>query len=347
VVTAENSELFALRPPRARPYVAQIKNARRLTRLLYEQLWLPVIARSLRTDVVHFPCNLIPLLSGLSGIASVVTVHDLSPLFYQRHFPGHAGRMETVMKEQLYKYALRHSDIVITISEFSRGEILSHFDVDPAKVFVIYPGCPSFGPAERGTEAILRRYGIIRPYVLTLGRTNKHKNLDLFTRGFSEAKKKFGLPHHLVIAGPPGSGHEDLLAAIREAGASGFTRLIGYVNPQDLPGLYQAADLMAMPSRYEGFGFPVLEAMQLGVPTLVSRAASLPEVAGDATVYVDPGNVESMGDTLGHALTDGALLLKLGEKGKIQAAKFSWQNAAVQTMQIWRRAAELARSKNS
>jgi len=101
---------------------------------------------------------------------------------------------------------------------------------------------------------------------------------------------------------------------------------------------------MAMPSLYEGFGFPVIEAMHLGVPTLVSNAASLPEVAGDATVYVDPGNIDSMADTLGGALTDGALLLQLGEKGKIQAAKFSWQRAAVQTLPVWRRATELARS---
>jgi len=344
LVTAGNRELFALRSPTARPYVAPINNSRRMTRLLYEQLWLPVIARSLRTDVVHFPGNLIPLLSGLSRIASVVTVHDLSPFFYQRNFPGHAGRMEMIIKKRLYKYSLGHSDIVVTDSEFSRREILSHFDVAPEKVVVIYPGCTPLPRMETGIDAVLRRYGVSKPYVLALGRTNKHKNFDGLARAFSQAKKKYGLPHNLVIAGPPGSGHQDLLSAIEGTGAGAFTRLTGYVDAIDLAGLYQGAELMAMPSLYEGFGFPVIEAMHLGVPTLVSNAASLPEVAGDATVYVDPGNIDSMADTLGGALTDGALLLQLGEKGKIQAAKFSWQRAAVQTLPVWRRATELARS---
>lgn len=339
LVTPVNQHLFVSPAENFCFLAARIDNRSRLIRILYEQLRLPLLARRWKADLVLFPANMISLLLPWFGIPSVVILHDASPFFYGKNFPTYVSTWQVRFLKELAQYAAHHSVAVITISEFSRQEVCAYTGVPAQKVFVVPPGCPRATVRNGDVASLAHGYGVVKPYVLTVGRSNKHKNLDSFVLAFAQAKRRFHFPHDLVIAGTQGSGHRDLLSAIAAASAGEFVHMTGYVEPPDLPLLYQTADLFAMPSLYEGFGFPVLEAMQLGVPTLVSTAASLREVAGEASVYANPCDIDSMAAALGRVLTDANLRRQLAEKGRVQAAKFSWRNTALETLKVCRMAA--------
>jgi glycosyltransferase involved in cell wall biosynthesis len=345
LVSPDSLHLFADLGQNFSFLTVKINNRLRPVRVLYEQLYLPVLARRWGANVIHFPGNIISLTCSLLGIPSVVTIQDASPLFYLSNFPSYVRKLRTRILIFLTRYAAKHSHAVITATKFSQREICTWTNVSAHKVFVVPHGCPHKSDLNVDQASTLRRYGLVQPYVVIVGRANKHKNLDFFVRAFAQAKRTYNFPHQLVIAGPAGSGHIDLLASVAESRAEHFVRLIGYVPANDLPAIYQSSDLFAMPSLYEGFGFPVLEAMQLGVPTLLSSAASLPEVGGDAAVYVDPRDLTSIGTMLGKVLTDDALRRRLGDRGKIQAAKFSWQKTALETIAVYEKVMEEAKAR--
>lgn len=338
-VTPRNRDIFAGGHDNFHLDVIHINNHSRFLRVMYEQLLLPFWGKWLKSDVIHFPANMIPVILPWLNIPSVVTIHDLSPMFYLRELPEYFPKWKGSFLAGLYKYAGRHASVVTTVSNFSRRELITHAGVPGEKIFVASPGSLQSWPANGDSDVALRRYGIVRPYVLTIGRTHKHKNFDTFVVAFARAKRRFQFPHRLLLAGHPGSGHEDVLRAIRAEGAEDFVHITGYVDQADLPNLYGASDLFAMPSLYEGFGFPVLEAMLLGVPTLSSNLCSLPEVGGEATMYVDPHDIESMVAALGQVLSDSQLRRQLSERGKAQAARASWRNLATETLKIYRIAA--------
>jgi glycosyltransferase involved in cell wall biosynthesis len=193
---------------------------------------------------------------------------------------------------------------------------------------------------------VLSRYGLRRPYVLTVAASNKHKNLERLIEAFVAARRQSRLAHQLVLAGPPGSAYGDVLRAIERAEAVGFVRVLGYVRQEDLPVLYSEADLMALPSLYEGFGFPVLEAMQLGVPTLLSNAGSLHELGGSAAYYVDPLDGTAIALALQRLLADAQLRHGLSQAGRTQAARFNWKKTAARMLELLQQASrECGRTK--
>lgn len=264
----------------------------------------------------------------------------LRPSSTEIMLPAYMSKWYRTFRIRHAKYAARYSQAVITVSEFSRREVCAYMGVPRTKVFVILSGCPEATLCHGNIGSLLRRYGVVKPYVVTVGRTDKRKYFDSFVLAFVQAKRRFNFPHHLVIAGTHRSGHSDLLSAIRGAAATEFVHLTGYVAPADLPLLYQTADLFAMPSLYERFGFPVLEAMQLGVPTLLAKAGSLPEVGEESSVYVDPRDLDSIATALARLLTDANLREQLSKQGRVQAAKFSWEKTALETLRVYRLVAE-------
>jgi glycosyltransferase involved in cell wall biosynthesis len=318
-------------------HCAPIDSRSRRKRVLYEQVCLPLVARNWQADVVLFPGSISSLTLGLLGIPSVVTIHDAGPMFYEKHFPEYfkrSGRSIRTMRFLVKASALR-SAAILTVSNFSRQQVSCFTGVPEEKIFVVAPGCPPMSVPSGNPAAVLAKYGVAKPYIFSVGRSDKHKNLDTFVCAFARAKRDFGLLHHFVIAGPPGWGHNDLMKAIVENGVSDFVHVIGYVAAQDLPILYNEAELFVMPSLYEGFGFPVVEAMQLGVPTLISTAGALPEVAGDAAIYADPKDVDAMSQCLARVLTDERLRDSIVTKGKARAAEFSWHVTAAETLKVF------------
>lgn len=341
VVAPRNRDIFPVRQDNFHLHTVHINNHTRSLRVIYEQLFLPFWGARVKPSLIHFPANMMPLILPWLKIPSVVTIHDLSPMFYRRELPHYYLRWKGRVLAGLYRYAGRHASVVTTGSNFSRRELITHASVPAERIVVASPGGPRGWPVpvNGSSDVALRRYGIVRPYVLTVGRTYKHKNLDSFVVAFSRAKRQFGFPHRLILAGHPGNGHDDVLRAIRAEKAEDFVQISGYVDHADLPNLYGAADLFAMPSLYEGFGFPLLEAMQLGVPTLSSNVCSLPEVGGEAAMYMDPHDIESMVAAVGQVLSDSRLRSRLSERGKVQAARASWRNLATEMLKVYQIAA--------
>lgn len=282
-------------------------------------------------DVLHGPNSALPATRGARG---VVTIHDLGPL---RH-PGHLPRRLGSEFRRGVADAARCADRIVTVSDFTAGEIVELLGVPRERVETIRPGVsPEFaapGDAEEDRRVLAARHGIAGPFVLFVGTANPRKNLPRLLDAFAAARAAARLPHRLVIAGD--RGHDDVRAAVASRGLGDAVRIAGYVDEADLPRLYRTADALAFPSLYEGFGLPVLEAMAAGCPVLTSATSSLPEVAGDAAVLVDPASADAIADGLVKILTDAALRERLAAAGRRRAAGFPWGPFAARHLAIWR-----------
>lgn len=286
-------------------------------------------------DVIHGPNSALPATRDARG---VLTIHDLGPL---RH-PGHLPRRLASDFRRGVADAAKRADRIVTVSDFTAGEVVDLLGVPRGRIETIRPGVSAAfaepGDVEEDRRVLAARHAIVGPFLLFVGTTNPRKNLPRLLEAFAAARTTARLPHRLVIAGD--RGHDDVRAAVAERGLGDAVRIAGYVEEADLPRLYRAAGALAFPSLYEGFGLPVLEAMAAGCPVLTSSTSSLPEVAGDAAVLVDPASTDAIADGLVRILTDAALRERLVAAGRRRAAQFSWRPFAERHLAIWR---ELAR----
>jgi glycosyltransferase involved in cell wall biosynthesis len=237
----------------------------------------------------------------------------------------------------------------LTLSAFSRRDIIETYGVDPERIFVTPPAAPAnFAPVTNETE--LRRirtsYGIERDYILALGSIQPRKNLVRLINAYSGLRRAFGksqLPQ-LVLAGKRGWLESATIRAAEQSDVRGDILFIGYVPDSDLPGLYSGAMCFAYPSYFEGFGLPVLEAMQCGTPVIAGNRTSLPEAAGDAGVLFDPFDESAIAGALAQVIENPNYRAELRVKGLERAAAFSWRTTAKKTLEAYERAARPARS---
>lgn len=222
-----------------------------------------------------------------------------------------------------------------------RGEVLSHFGLDPARVTTVPLGVSGEfvplgeGEARAGLQSLGLRHG---EYFLAVGTLEPRKNLATVVSAFSRLAPNARRATPLVIAGMSGWGRDRVPASLAAMLDAGEARLLGYVGQEKLPALYSGARLFLYPSLYEGFGLPPLEAMACGVPVVASRAASLPEVVGDAGVLVEPRDEAAIANAMQRALEDAAWRNGLGQRGLERARAFTWRRCAEQTFDIYRKA---------
>jgi alpha-1,3-rhamnosyl/mannosyltransferase len=298
------------------------------------QLALPALLKRLGADVYHSTNWMMPLVP-CGRTRRVVTVHDLIPLLFRKYAPKSKKERFFPVYRAMMKRVGRTADLIITVSDSTRRDVLQHLDVPAARhdrvVTIPEAADDAFRPA--ATPATRTR-----PRILYVGRRDPYKNVSGLIEAFAKVRAR-GLDAVLKIIGSDDPRYPDAPIRARELGVYEHIEWAGYVSDRDLPAHYQDADVFALVSKYEGFGLTVLEAMGCGTPVVCSNISSLPEVAGDAALTVDPNDTDAIAAALARVLTDSALAADLGRRGIARAAQFSWQRTAELTLAAYERAA--------
>lgn len=299
-------------------------------RIVWEQTRLAMLSRSL--DLLHGLAFVAPL---AARCPTVVTVHDLSFL----RFPEAFRRANRTYLAWFTRRAVQRAARVIAVSESTRRDVIDLCGVPEARVVTVPNGvAEQYSPAEPAAVAeFRRRKGLPERFMLYLGTLEPRKNLEALVVAYARLHDGAGAGRpKLVIAGGKGWFFETIFARVAELGLSDDVLFPGYVPAAELPWWYRAAELFVYPSRFEGFGLPVLEAMACGTPVITTTASSLPEVAGSAALLVDPDDTDALTAALSRLMTDATLREDLGEAGLRQAARFSWARTAAETAQVYR-----------
>jgi glycosyltransferase involved in cell wall biosynthesis len=297
---------------------------------LREWLGFGATVRRQQIDLFHEPHYTLP-----AGLArkSVVTIHDLIHLKFPEYFSPVARTYAWFMM----RYAVNNSGAVIAVSEKTKEDILERFDVEQEKIHVIHNGISQQFRRLEPSEALQKfrtRYSLDRPFVLYVGGLGRHKNIPVLLRAFRIVREKEkGL--QLVFAGRRFVEAHALVHQARQLGIEDAITDVGMLEDDELVFLYNLASVVVLPSLYEGFGFPALEAMACGTPVVVSDRGSLPEIVGDAAIIVEADRAESFAAALERVLHDADLRDKLRERGLRRASTFTWQEAARKTAQVY------------
>jgi glycosyltransferase involved in cell wall biosynthesis len=305
---------------------APLANASDIKRLV---TGLNGLAREHRVDLMH-----VTYVGPLKPARPVVvTVHDVS----FRRFPRFFSPRERVLFATLLPLTLRRAAAVITVSQHARSEILHFYPYLEDRTHVTLEAAdPIFRPLpELEVEEVLHRLGVRQPYVLAVGNLQPQKNLVRLLQAFAQAD--VACRALLVVVGQAQWHASTVVETVRDLGLGTAVRFTGYVRLEDLVALYGGAALFCYPSLYEGFGLPILEAMACGAPVMASNATSLPEVAGEAALLVEPLDVPAMAGAIRAVLSDSARARHLRERGLARAAELGWERTAEGTAACYRR----------
>ena len=271
----------------------------------------------------------------------VVTIHDLS----FEHLPETFNRRSVAQLRFTVRRTVRKAARILTSSEFSRRDIVGTYAINPDRIAVTALAAPThFAPVKNETELkkIRESYGIERDYILSLGSIQPRKNLVRLIDAYlclRRIRRESKLPQ-LVLAGKRGWLDNETFRAAHREGSDRDILFTGYVPGPDLPALYSGAIFFVYPSYFEGFGLPVVEAMQCGVPVIAGNQTSLPEVVGEAGLLFDPFDTKALSDAITRLIDDSELRQALRAKGLARAKNFNWKTTARLTLCAYRRAAK-------
>ncbi len=312
-------------------YITSIPTKIRFMRIFWEQFWLAKEIQYNNVDVFHGPSFLAPF---SKKCKYTITIHDLSFFKYPESF---------TMENKLYfkfflKKSVNNADIIIADSESTKKDIMQYFNILDEKIKVIYLGVGE--KYKRITNVaklntIRTKYALPEKFLLFTGVLSPRKNLERTIEAFHHLKKN-NFPHKFVIVGKKGWLYSPIFEKIKQLDLQDKIIFTDYIDEEDLPYLYNLADLFVLASLYEGFGLPILEAMACGCPVVTANTSSMPEVAGDATLLVNPLSIEEIKNAMEKILTDKRLREELINKGFEQAKKFSWKNTAEETLKVYK-----------
>ncbi len=320
---------------------------------LWTQVGLPfdLFFHQPRPQVFFSPTHYAPR---FSPIPVVISIMDLSYI----HFPQMFKKSDLYQLKNWTSYSVKKAKKVLTISRASKNDIIKEYGIEPGRVVVTYPGMkmktPAFAKASAGKQnsnmdKLRKKYGISGEYILFVGTLQPRKNIVRLIEAFSKINlhpRGVASQHpgggrmdspgvdYLVVVGKKGWLYEEILAAPKKFGVENRVKFLDFVPEDDLPVFYKNALCFVLPSLYEGFGLPILEAMANGCPVVTSNVSSLPEAGGDAALYVNPEDVDDITQKIKLVLENKKLREELIEKGYKQVKKFSWEKTAIETLKV-------------
>lgn len=299
-------------------------------RLVWEQVALPRLTRRAGIEVLHslhytrpyfLPC------------ASVVTFHDMTFFLYPK--------LHTLSKRLFFPWMTRMSArkarAIIAVSENTRRDAMRILKVAPDKIFTVQNGIGTeFRPIDDPAllEVCQKKYNLKQPFILYVGTVEPRKNLPLLLRSFARLAAQRS-DFSLVVVGRLGWMYEDVFHLVESLGLVGQVQFTGYVPAEDLPMVYNLAQIFVYPSLYEGFGFPPLEAMACGVPVITTASSAMQDQVGDAAILTPPGDEQALYEAIDRLIHDPELRRMLSVRGRSRAAQFTWQTTAQKTLQVY------------
>jgi glycosyltransferase involved in cell wall biosynthesis len=307
-------------PESARPYSVS------------EQIRIPLTLVRERAHLLHEPHYVLP---SATRCRTVVTIHDCIHLMFPQYLPG---SMAHLYARAVMWSAVNRSDRILTVSEASKRDILRFFDIPPEKVAVIYNAIDErfLGPPDlERMDLIRQRYQLDYPFLLYVGNIKPHKNVERLIDAFGMVRAKGLDDLRLVIIGDELSKYPALRQAVHRHRLDKYVRFLGFQPYDTLAGFYRLARAFVFPSLYEGFGLPPLEAMACGTPVVTSNVSSLPEIAGNAALLVDPYDRLSIAEAILRVVSDETLRQELSERGLARARQFSWSQSVAAIHRIY------------
>jgi len=293
---------------------------------LKNQLMLPGVLENQGVDLYHSPYFTIPFLMRKS-LPCVVTLHDLIPW----KFPHFTPKAKKTKLRWLFRHIMisvvKRADRIIAVSNTTARDIEECFPVDSSRIHVVYNGVDSvFFDVHNEKKG---------QYILYVGRSEPYKNIVAALNAYLRACEKYKIPHRFIIIGEIDSRYTEAQAIVERLNMEKRITITGHIQSEELIKAYRGADLLLMPSRYEGFGYPVIEAMACGVPVIISQAPALVEIAGTHAISVDPDNTDEFAETINNVLTDSALSNRLSREGREHARNFTIEKMARETLKVY------------
>lgn len=299
------------------------------------RLPLDLFVSSPKPDVFFSPTHYAPR---FSPVPTVVSVMDLSYLY----FPEMFNKSDLLQLRSWTAYSVKKASKILTISNSSKDDIIKEYKVGKDKVVVTHLGIKNtvtLTPHIYSMSQLKAKYGLSDNYLLFVGTLQPRKNIKRLIEAFEKVIKPKVESHtvndlQLIIVGRKGWLYEEILDAPKDLGIEQHVKFLENVQDDELPLFYKHALMFVLPSLYEGFGLPVLEAMKQGCPVITSNISSLPEAGGDAALYVDPEDIDDIAEKITQLVKNEKLRKELVEKGKAQVKKFSWEKTAKETLQV-------------
>lgn len=304
-----------------------------IQRILFENFYWNIKLKQDGIKLFHSPISYLPF---NLNISSIVTIHDLRVFRFPETYP----KLRSSFLSSAIKYSIKNATKIITVSNFTKSEIIDIFNVPSEKIAVIYEGVDASSlmiPKKESDVNILNKYNIEKPYIFTVGHLEPRKNFLRLIKAFEILDSRYKGSFQLVIGGKENFYFKYLYKYITKNNLADKVKFTGFISIKDLPILYKNARIFVFPSTYEGFGFPPLESLASGVPVATSNVSSIPEVLGDAASYFNPYSIEHISDRMLDLIENESLRKNILERGKELLKNYTWKGCAEQTFALYQK----------
>ena len=312
---------------------SRISTEHRIINLFRLQMIVPVICWLYKIDVLHIPNEKCLLIKPCS---LVFTIHDVGDYINRKR----TNLLRFIFRRFSLPLSFRIADHIIAVSHKTKKDLIRFFHIDPDRISVIYEGVsPNLydRPSVQFAKKILRNYSISHSYILFVGELARRKNIPFLVKAFSRYTEEYSSNMELVIVGKDAGAYKSIKREINKCNLREKVKVTGYINDDDLAALYHFAHCLVLPSMYEGFGLPVIEAMAKGIPVIVANSGSLPEIVGDAGLVVDCHDINSLKEALHRLGEDKELYGRLKVAGLIRSKQFTCEKFVDETYEIYMR----------